>query len=190
MHRTLTELIEKGMVRPSLDSPTTYAAVDLDTALDAALKTQESELREMETRKRELQELSKQQQFRPSDEVSTFKIIKSIKEQQQSRSSDEVATFKIIKSIKELVAAALPLLDSMKEKWLAAAPGLATVVASLFGIHDAVAEFIQRGGKVRTVVDISYPIIDNVRELLQMGAEVRHIDQHGAMFVAFYRKHV
>jgi sugar-specific transcriptional regulator TrmB len=69
-------MIEKGMVRPSLDSPTVYAAVDLNAALDAALKKQQSELRQMERRKRELQELSKQQRFRPPDEVSTFKIIK------------------------------------------------------------------------------------------------------------------
>jgi hypothetical protein len=76
----------------------------------------------------------------------------------------------------------------MKQEWLVAVPGLATVVASLFGINDAAGEFIQRGGKVRTVVDISYPIIDNVRELLQIGEEVRHIDQHGVMFVVFDRK--
>ena len=168
VHRTLNSLIESGMVRPSLDSPTNYAAVDLDTALDSALKKQESELREMEVRKRELQELAKQQQF---------------------RSSDEVTTFKIIKSTKELVAVAVPLIDSMKEEWLVAVPGLATVVASLFGINDAAAAFIQRGGKVKTIVDISYPIIDNVKELLSIGEEVRHIDQHGVMFVVFDRKH-
>ena len=168
VHRTLISLIEKGIVRPSLDSPTVYAAVDLDTALDSIVKKHESELREMEVRKLELQELSRLQQF---------------------RSYGEVRTFKIIKSIKELVAAALPLLDSMKEEWLVAVPGLATIVASLFGINDAAGEFIQRGGKVRTIVDISYPIIDNVWELLQIGEELRHIDRHGVMFVVFDRKH-
>src|SRR5512136_2729516 len=50
VHRTLASLIDKGMVRPSLDSPTISAAVDLEAALAAALKKQESELREMETR--------------------------------------------------------------------------------------------------------------------------------------------
>jgi sugar-specific transcriptional regulator TrmB len=168
VHRILTSLIDKGMVRPSFDAPTVYTAVDLDTALDSALKKRESELREMGARKRELQELSKQQRFRPPDEVTTFKIIKSNK---------------------ELVAAAIPLIESMKKEWLIAVPGLATVVASLFGINDAAAAFIQRGGRVRTIVDISYPIIDNVRELLQIGEEVRHIDRHGVLFVVFDRKH-
>src|SRR5659263_388310 len=80
VHRTLASLIEKGMVRPSLDAPTVYAAVDLESALESALKKQESELREMEARKQELQELSKQQRFQPTDDVSTFRIIKSVKE--------------------------------------------------------------------------------------------------------------
>lgn len=168
VHRTLTSLMEKGMVRPSLDAPTVYAAVDLDTALEAALKKHESELREMEARKRELQELSAKQQFRPSDEVSTFKIVKSTK---------------------ELVTVAIPLIESMKEEWLIAAPGLATVVASLFGITDAAAAFIQRGGKVRAIIDITYPIIDNVREMLSAGEEVRHTDRHGVMFVVYDRKY-
>jgi sugar-specific transcriptional regulator TrmB len=168
VHRTLNSLIEKGMVRPSLDTPTVYAAVDLETALEAALKKRESELREMEVRKRELQELAEQQRF---------------------RALDEVATFKIIKSVKELVAATIPLLDSMQEEWLVVVPGLATVVASLFGVNDAAAALIQRGGKVRTLLDISYPIIDNVQELLNIGEEVRHTNQQGVLFVVFDRKH-
>jgi sugar-specific transcriptional regulator TrmB len=124
VHRTLTGLIEKGMVRPSLDSPTVYTAVDLDSALESAVKKQESELREMEARKRELQELAKQQQFRPSDEV---------------------ATFKIIKSLKELLTTMLPILTSLEEEWLCVIPTQAAVVFSQFGMLPFTQEFIERG---------------------------------------------
>jgi len=165
VHRTLTSLIEKGMVRPSLDSPTVYAAVDLDTALGSALQKQESELREMETRKRELQELSKQQRFRPSDEVSTFKIIKSIK---------------------ELVVAMLPILDSMHEDWVMAVPSAAAVIASQFGINEAAYQFIERGGTVRVILyDITYPIIETVQEMMDNGEDVRHFGQEGIIFTIF-----
>ena len=167
VHRTLTSLIEKGMVRPSLDAPTIYAAVGLDTALEAAVKKQESELREMEARKRELQELSQQQRFQPADEVSTFKIIKSIK---------------------ELVAVAIPLIESMQDEWLIVTPAYLTVIASLFGVNDAAYEFIKRGGKVRCIVDISYQVIEPVREMISIGEEVRHVDEHGVTFVVFDRK--
>jgi len=76
----------------------------------------------------------------------------------------------------------------MKEEWLVAVPGLAMVVASLFGVNDAAREFIQRGGKVRIIVDVSYPFIDHARELLNIGEAVCHIDQHGVTFVVFDRK--
>ena len=76
----------------------------------------------------------------------------------------------------------------MKEEWLVAVPGIATVIACLFGVNDAAAALIQRGGKVRTIIDISYPVIDNVRELLNIGEDVRHIDRHGISFVVFDRK--
>ncbi|MGZ5563397.1 MAG: helix-turn-helix domain-containing protein [Halobacteriota archaeon] len=76
VRRTQNSLIGKSMVRPSLDGSAVYTAVDLDAALDFAMKKQQSELLEMEARKRELKELAKQQRFRPSDNSSTFKMLK------------------------------------------------------------------------------------------------------------------
>jgi len=63
VYRTISSLIDKGMVHPSLESPAVYTAVELYIALNAALKKQESELRKMKMRKQELQEMSNQQRL-------------------------------------------------------------------------------------------------------------------------------
>lgn len=81
VRRTLNSLTEKGMARRSLDAPKVYAAIDLDIVLESALRKQESELREMEARKLELQELAKQQRFQPSDEVPMSEISKVSRKQ-------------------------------------------------------------------------------------------------------------
>jgi sugar-specific transcriptional regulator TrmB len=167
MHRTLTSLIEKGMVLPSLNSPTAFAAVDIEIALEAAFKKQESELREMEVRKQELQELALQQRFQPTDKVTTFKIIKNVK---------------------ELVAALLPVVTSMKEDWVMVVPESAVVIASQFGINQAAYDFIARGGRVRVLLyDLSYPIIEIVQEMIDNGEEVRYLDKRGIKFTIFDR---
>ncbi len=169
IHRTLTTLIEKGMVRPSLDSPTVYAAVELETALESALKKHEAELREMETRKRELEELSRQQHFRPSDEV---------------------ATFKVLKNIKEIAAAAAPVILQAKEEFLWVAPKQALVFASTFGINTIVKELIERGGHARGITDVVYSSIPLVQEVLDIGEEVRHFEGYkGLYYGTFDRRH-
>ncbi len=164
VHRTLTSLIEKGMVRPSLDSPTVYTAVELETALESALKKHESELREMERRKRELEELSRQQRFAPPDEV---------------------ATFKILKSAKDVLAVSLSALASAENEWVAVIPAIATVLSSLFVIEDD-KKFISRGGRIRFITDITYPYIDIIREHLDAGMEIRHFNEYsGVLFFVF-----
>jgi len=59
IHRTLTSLIDWSKVHPSLDAPTLYAAVDLEPALESTVKKHESELREMDGQKQELQDLAR-----------------------------------------------------------------------------------------------------------------------------------
>ncbi|MGZ7131243.1 MAG: TrmB family transcriptional regulator [Halobacteriota archaeon] len=164
IHRTLYTLMDKGMVRPSLDAPTVYTAVDLDSALEAALKRQESEMREMEVRKRELQELSKAERFRPSDEVSTYKILKSMK---------------------EVVTITLSSLASAEREWFAVVPSILTVFSSLFFVEDD-KKFIDRGGRIRFITDITYPYVEVIQEHLKVGMEVRHFDKYsGILFCVF-----
>jgi sugar-specific transcriptional regulator TrmB len=169
VHRTLTSLIDKGMVRPSLNSPTVYAAVDLNVAISTVLKKQQSELREMEVRKRELQELATHQQLQPTDEV---------------------ASFKILKSIKEVIGTALPVILSAKEEflWLSNREGIE--FGEVFGIVEAEREFIERGGQCRGIADVTYRVVDIIRHHLDIGADVRHLaDYYGAYYGVFDKKY-
>jgi sugar-specific transcriptional regulator TrmB len=168
VHRTLTSLIDKGMVRPSLDSPTIYAAVDLDAALAAAVKQHESELREMEARKRELQELSRQASFRPADNISTFRVLKTIK---------------------EIVSVATPVIEATQKEFLWIVPESGLVSASLW-FNEAAKGIIQRGGNARGITDISYSAIPLVQEVIDIGEEVRHFGGYrGAYYGVFDRTH-
>ncbi|HYA60633.1 MAG TPA: helix-turn-helix domain-containing protein, partial [Candidatus Acidoferrum sp.] len=167
IYRTLNGLVDKGMVTPSLDSPTVYSAVELDIALDAALKKHESELREMEMRKQELQEISKQQHFRPSDELSTFKILK--------RAGD-------------VLTMALSTLNSAEKEWVAVVPAIATVLSSLYVLEDD-KKFINRGGTIRFITDITYPYVELIQQHLDMEMEVKHLDKYtGITFFVFDKK--
>jgi predicted transcriptional regulator len=169
VYRTLTGLIDKGMVNPSLETPTVYAAVDLDIVLDAALKKRETELREMERRKQELQDLSKQQRFSPSDEVSTLKIIKSVK---------------------DAVAFAVPVISSLEKELLWTGPDLSTAVFSMYGTGEASIKLKERGGCARGITDISYRAIETVQQHLDWGHDIRHFDKYkGISFAVFDRKY-
>ena len=164
VYRTLTVLMNKGMVNPSLETPTVYAAVDLDIALDTALKKHESELREMEMRKRELQELSRQQQFRPSDEYPTFKIIKSLRESEAVTSS---------------------LINSAEREITNIIPELALALSPLYWIKD-MKKFIDRGGQMKCITDFSYKYMESVQQHLDIGVDVRQLTGYQGLWFAVY----
>jgi hypothetical protein len=56
--------------------------------------------------------------------------------------------------------------------------------ASAYGLNEREKMFIQKGGLVRGVTDISYSYIDAVRERLDIGEETRHYGQYeGVIFL-------
>lgn len=167
-HRTLKSLIEKGMVRPSTDMPTVYTAVELETALESALNKHEAELREMEAKKRELQQLAQKESFRPSDEVSTFRVLKTLK---------------------EIVSTATPVIETTQKEFLWVVPESGLMSASLW-FNEAAKGIIQRGGIARGITDITSSAIPLVQEVIDIGEEVRHLDGYrGAYYGVFDRKH-
>ncbi len=168
MRRTLRGLVEKGMVLSSRGSPAVYTAVELEVALEAALKKHEAEMRDMEQRKRELEKLSHQQQF---------------------RRSDEVATFKLLTSLKELLTTTLPIASSLDNQWDSLVPESAVIIASQFGIIQLVKELIEQGGGARLLVtDFSYAVIPMIREITDVGEEVRYLGREVAAFTVFDKK--
>ncbi len=131
------------------------------------LAKREAKLCEMEQKRRELQELSKQQHFKPSDEF----------------------TYTIVKSVKDVMAISTALLNSIEQEFLVYVNEVAAVVASLYGINETAKELIGRGGKVRVITDISYSTIELAQQLLEIGEEVRHYNRYsGIMFIVFDRK--
>ena len=165
VYRTLTNLVDMDMVEPSLESPTVYTAVDLDVALDVVLKKRESELREMERQKQELQEILKQQQFRPADEIIKVKVCRTVK---------------------EYIAHLISDLSALEKKFLFVMPGQLLFVAARFGVNEAVKKFIERGGCMRGICDVTYPLIELVQELLDIGVDMRHFSQYRGIYFLVY----
>ncbi len=170
IYRTLQGLIDKGVVNPSLETPTVYAAVELDIALESAFKKHETELREMKRRKQELQELSKQLQFRHSDEFTQLRMWKSVK---------------------EAVAGMLSTLSAsaIEKEFVFVIPGIWAAISSRFGAIELVKKLIESGIDGRGICEVTYPIIEPVQELLDIGMDVRHYDQYrGIYFLVVDRK--
>ena len=122
----------------------------------------------MQIRKRELEEILKQQSRKPSDEFYTYKIIKSVK---------------------EIVADSVSSLTSEKKELVFVLPKEQLVMGSLYGISEASKKFIEHGGGIRCILDISHSMIDLVQEFLDTGYDIRHYSKYrGIYFGVFDRK--
>lgn len=163
VQHTLNTLIEKDMVRPSLQSPTTYAAVELNVILEAAMQSYSSELQDMKARQHEFMEFSRQHPLHPAG-----------------------TTFKMLRNIGEIASTTVFALLSTEAELLWVAPREALLVASTFGINDIVHEFHEHGGCTRGIMDTTHEVVPLVQELLDIGEDVRHFDEYKGMYYAIF----
>ena len=118
----------------------------------------------MERRKQEFQKMSKQQRFRPSDEFSTFKIIKSLKEG---------------------IALAMPALATTVEERVMVCPTIFVVISSVYAIEDS-KKFIDRVGEIKVIIDFSSEYIESVQQHLDIDVNIRQLTGYrGIMFSVF-----
>lgn len=165
INRTLTTLIEEDIVRPSLQTPTVYVAVELDVVLNAAMQRRADELHDMEKRGGELRTFSRQHSLHPSADRSTFKMLRSIR---------------------EIASVAISTLLSTEEEFLWIAPKEGLQLASMSGINDVVRELYERGGYTRGITDITLSTIPLVQGVLDIGEEVRHFEGYRGMYYALF----
>ena len=99
-----------------------------------------------------------------------WKSLRSRRSEQQFRPSDEFSTFKILKCVEDAVTTAITTLNSTEKEWVAVIPPILTVVSSFYVVEDD-KKFIDRGGTIRFITDITYPYIELIQQHLDTGME-------------------
>lgn len=79
VHRTLKSVIDKGLVEALLDAPLMYVAVPIREAVNSALEERMDEYRKMQQMTHELVEIVDRIHFEPTEEVSKFRLVRSVK---------------------------------------------------------------------------------------------------------------
>jgi sugar-specific transcriptional regulator TrmB len=162
VYRILETLAEKGMVEESIEKPTKYAAVSVETALAAAMMRHAYELRWMEENRDEVLKLANE--YMSSDVLA-----------------NDLYTFKVIKGRANTLAAMEQLVKAAEERvvFISSLDGISMLSAS--GLLERFVDATSRGVRVRHITEILLRNIDSVRDALAGGIEVRHHDDYAGM---------
>lgn len=87
----------------------------------------------------------------------------------------------VVKNIKDILAISSNILESAEKEVIWLVPPVMLFYASTYGLNEKEKMFIQKGGRIRGIADISYPYIDAIRERLDIGEETRHYGQYEGM---------
>ncbi len=162
VHRTLRQLLKKGLTHQSLSKPVVHAAKPLSDALDAALRQEATELQRKKEVKREL--------IRAAPRLSPFP-------------SDEFCSYQVVRGCKECIAASLEQAEAAKHDILTIGHAAALAYSHKQGYFNTFLDAVGRGVDMRFVLDITPHALDAVCAAVEGGIDVRHIkDYRGIMF--------
>jgi sugar-specific transcriptional regulator TrmB len=156
VYRTLVSLIDKGVVARSISSPTVYAALPLETALNVTLTTHKLERQQLEERKRELEELFVALDRSPPVEWCNYRVLSGPKEVEAASRQNVKGTTR----------------DLSSYLW-----GNVLSVTYESGELDLACDVVRRGARIRLITEISQANLEAARYALDCGIQVRHVEQ-------------
>jgi len=94
-----------------------------------------------------------------------------------------MANEKILETVKDAVAVASALVESAKTEVLWILPSAVLGLGAQFGLNEMAKKLIEKGGRVRGIVDHAGSRLDLVPEHLNNGEEVRLLDPYQGTFM-------
>jgi len=162
VHRTLRQLLNKGLTHQSLSKPVVHAAKPLKDALDAALRHEAIELQRKEEVKRELIRIAPRQRPFPSDKFCSYQVVRGCK---------------------ECIAASLEQAEAAKHDILTIGHATALAYSHKQGYFKTFLDAVGRGVDMRFILDITPDALDAVCAAVEGGVDVRHCKNYrGIMF--------
>jgi sugar-specific transcriptional regulator TrmB len=159
VHRTLSALVDKGLITMSLDKPTLYTAVPIDLALEAMRQQRLYEQQKIQETEEELLALSSDFVLDVPDDVQNFRVLKNLLE--------------ITVLSRQTILRA--------EHDLFFIPPDETGTGEQHGIIDAFIEAKQRGVNMRAVSDIAPYALSAARALVAHDIQLRHCPGYQGM---------
>jgi len=89
----------------------------------------------------------------------------------------------IITSVTDALAICSGIIESAENEVVYISLPSLLVLGSQFSLTERGKVFMQKGGRMRGIANISYPYIEEIRDFLDGGADVRHFHQYLGIFM-------
>jgi len=89
----------------------------------------------------------------------------------------------IITNVINILAICSNIIEPAENEVVYISPQSLLVLASQFSLTERTKAFIEKGGRMRGITDISYPYIEEIRNFLDNGVDVSHFHKYLRTFV-------